>query len=260
MSDSTLPFHPITTVQALGWRKARRGEAGPQPIWPILGGAEDEGDGTDDAGPSDKDVDGDAAADQGDDTDSQDDGETDWAAKAKELEAKIEAQQRINRNLDRRGKRDLARIKELEGGKPATSAKDTPKPVGDDSKASEVDVEKIRAEALEQAKKEAQQETLKERVLDKIEAKAKDFADPADAVAMIMRGRDADDFIDDGKIDVDAIQDALTELLEKKPYLGGAAQGGKNRFQGSAEGGAKPHKPQRPQSLDEAVRSHYGSK
>lgn len=205
----------------------------------------------------DQDVDENAAADQGDDTDSQDDGEIDWAAKAKELEAKIEAQQRINRNLERRGKRDLARIKELEGSKPAAPAPEKPK-AGDD-KAAEVDVEKIRAEALEQAKKEAQRETLKERVLDKIEVKAKDFADPVDAVAMLMREHEADDFIDDGKVDVGAIQDALKDLLEKKPYLAAAAQGGKQRFQGSAEGGAKPHRPQRPQSLHEAVARRYNA-
>lgn len=195
-----------------------------------------------------------AAADQGDDTTDDADGEVDWEAKAKELEAKVEAQQRINRNLERRGKRDLARIKELEGTKPAA----TEKPKASDDKPAEADVEKIRAEALEQAKKEAQLEALKERVHDKIEAKAaKGFADPADAVAMLLRDHKVDDFIDDGKVDVDAIQDALTELLEKKPYLAAAAQGGKQRFQGSAEGGAKPHRPQRPQSLHEAVSRRY---
>ncbi len=76
---------------------------------------------------------------------------------------------------------------------------------------------------------------------------------------MLLRDHKVDDFIDDGKVDVDAIQDALTELLEKKPYLGAAAQGGKNRFQGSAEGGAKSHKPQRPQSLAEAVNRRYNT-
>lgn len=207
-----------------------------------------------------EDVEDTAADDQGDDTaddtKAEDSGEVDWEAKAKEAEAAVEAQKRINRNLERRGKRDLARIKELEGTKASTSStstKDAKESKGDDKPAGEVDVEKIRAEALEQAKKEAQREALKERVLDKIEAKANNFTDPADAVVMVMRGRTADDFIDDGKIDVDAIQDALTELLEKKPYLG-AAQGGKNRFQGSADGGAKPQKPSRPKSLDEAVR------
>jgi len=255
--DTTLPIHAVTGIQALGWRKARRGETGPQPIWPILGGAEDDTEGGDDADASDKSGE-DAAADQGDDSDDES-GEVDWEAKAKEAEAKFEAQQRINRDLERRTKRTARRLAELEG-KPAAAAKDTKT---DDGKTGEVDVEKIRAEALEQAKKEAQQEALKERVLDKIEAKAaKEFADPADAVAMLMRVRSVDDFIDDGKVDAEAIQDALKDLLENKPYLGAAAaQGGKSpRFQGSADAGAKPTKPARPKSLDEAVRQKLGAK
>lgn len=192
-----------------------------------------------------QDVEDTAAADQGDDTsrgDSDASDEEDW-------KAKYEAQQRINRNLERRTKRDKARIEELEGTKKPAPVKDVK--AGDDKADSEIDVEKIRAEARAEAAKEA----LQERVLDKIEAKAKDFADPADAVAMLMRGHTVDDFLDGDKLDVDAIQDALKDLLEKKPYLGAAAQGGKQqRFQGSAEGGAKPTKPARPQSLDEAVR------
>lgn len=95
------------------------------------------------------------------------------------------------------------------------------------------DADRIRQEA----RAEAQAELLEGRVLDKIEAKAaRLFADPDDAAALLMKGRDADEFLDDGKIDVEAIQDALEELLEKKPYL--AAQGGR-RFQGSADGGTR---------------------
>lgn len=205
----------------------------------------------------------DTAADvQGDDTTedtgSDDDGDTDWEAKAKELQAKFESQQRINRNLERRTKRDKATIDKLTNATGASVAAEDKSADSKDDKSGQIDVDKIRAEAAAQAKAEAAAEALKERVLDKIEVKAKNFADPADAVTMLMREHKADDFIDDGKIDVDAIQDALTELLEKKPYLG-AAQGGKNRFQGSAEGGPKPHKPQRPQSLHEAVNRRYNA-
>ena len=39
MLDTTLPIHVLTGVQAIGWRKARRGETGPQPIWPRGGAA-----------------------------------------------------------------------------------------------------------------------------------------------------------------------------------------------------------------------------
>jgi hypothetical protein len=96
----------------------------------------------------------------------------------------------------------------------------------------DLDAQKLRDEA----KAEARAEALRDRVLDKIEAKAaKLFADPEDAVALL--GRRVDDFIDDGQLDVDAIGEALGELLKKKPHLA-AAQSGK-RFNGSADGGAR---------------------
>jgi cell division protein FtsB len=102
---------------------------------------------------------------------------------------------------------------------------------GDKDKATEVDEKAIR----EAARAEAQAEALADRVLDRIEAKAaKLFADPEDARALLA-GRAAE-FIDDGKVDNDAIGEALADLLKKKPHLG--AQGGR-RFEGSADGGAR---------------------
>lgn len=93
------------------------------------------------------------------------------------------------------------------------------------------DPERIR----KQARAEAQAEVLKERALDRIEAKAaKLFADPEDARALLAS--QVDDFVDDGKVDTDAIMAALDDLLSKKPHL--AAQSGK-RFGGSADGGAR---------------------
>lgn len=120
---------------------------------------------------------------------------------------------------ERDGRKALeARIAELE--KPA--------------KGEQPDPEKLRAEA----KAEARAEAMKDRVLDKIEAKAaKLFADPEDAVALL--GRRVDEFVDDGKLDVEAIQDALDELLKKKPHLAAAAQGTAKRFSGTGDGGAR---------------------
>lgn len=111
---------------------------------------------------------------------------------------------------------------------------------GDDA---DVDLDKVRAEA----KAEAQAEALRERVEDKIEAKAHKFADPEDAVATLLRKHGIEEFIDDGKVDVDAIQEALDDLLKSKPYL--AAQGGK-RFQGGGDGGTR--KESRPSQLTKA--------
>ncbi|GIE35909.1 hypothetical protein Ait01nite_089540 [Actinoplanes italicus] len=87
----------------------------------------------------------------------------------------------------------------------------------------------------EQARAEARAETLRDRALDKVETKAaKLFADPEDARALLA-GR-VDDFVDDGQIDVDAINEALTELLKKKPHLAAATA---KRFQGGGDGGAR---------------------
>lgn len=104
-----------------------------------------------------------------------------------------------------------------------------------------VDADKIR----EEARREARLEATKERVTDKIEARAaKGFADAEDAVAILLRTHDTEDFLNGDKIDVEAIQEALDELLEKKPHL--AAQSGK-RFQGGADGGKR--KADRPDQL-----------
>lgn len=101
----------------------------------------------------------------------------------------------------------------------------------DDAKKDDVDPVKLR----EQARAEARAEVLRERALDKIEAKAsKLFADPEDARALLAG--QVEDFCDDGKLDMDAIEDALESLLKKKPHLAATAA---PRFNGSADGGAR---------------------
>jgi hypothetical protein len=91
------------------------------------------------------------------------------------------------------------------------------------------------AELRKQAQAEARAEVLAERALDKVEAKAaKLFADPEDARALLA-GR-VDEFVDDGQVDVDAINEALADLLKKKPHLAAAKAA---RFQGGADGGAR---------------------
>lgn len=91
------------------------------------------------------------------------------------------------------------------------------------------------AEIRKQAQTEARAEVLKDRALDKVETKAaKLFADPEDARALLA-GR-VDDFLDDGQVDVDAINEALADLLKKKPHLAAAKPA---RFQGGADGGAR---------------------
>jgi hypothetical protein len=91
----------------------------------------------------------------------------------------------------------------------------------------------------QQAKRQAEQEALakaNDRIRkSEVKAAAKGvLADPADAYKFL----DLDSFEvdDDGNVDEDAIASALADLVKSKPYL--AAQGGQ-RFQGSADGGAR---------------------
>lgn len=171
--------------------------------------------------------------------DADDDGdEPDW-------KARFEAQQRINKSLERKTKKDAATIANLTGKKPAGGGKTG------GAKDDEVpDVDQIRAEA----KAEAEREALNGRIEDKIEAKARAFADPEDAVAVLLRSHKYDDFLDaNNKIDVEAITEALQELGEKKPHL--LAQGG--RFQGGGDGGARKESKGRAKSLGEAISRHY---
>jgi len=91
------------------------------------------------------------------------------------------------------------------------------------------------AELRKQIQAEARAEVLNERALDKVEAKAaKLFADPEDARALLASR--VEDFVDDGQVDTDAIEEALAGLLKKKPHLAAATA---KRFQGGADGGAR---------------------
>jgi hypothetical protein len=90
------------------------------------------------------------------------------------------------------------------------------------------------AELRKQITAEARAEVLNERALDKLETRAaKLFADPEDARALLAAK--VGEFVDDGTVDVDAIDDALKDLLERKPHLAATAK----RFQGGGDGGAR---------------------
>lgn len=91
------------------------------------------------------------------------------------------------------------------------------------------------AELRKQLQAEARGEVLRDRAMDKIETHAaRLFADPEDARALLASR--VEDFVDDGQIDVDAINEALADLLKRKPHLAAATA---PRFQGGADGGAR---------------------
>jgi hypothetical protein len=129
---------------------------------------------------------------------------TDWKAEARKWE---------NRAKDNAAA--AKRIKELEAERDA---------------ANRTEVEKAR----EAGKAEALATVLKDRALDKVEAKAaRLFADPEDARALLADK--VDDFIDGDKVDGKAIDDALADLLKRKPHLGADTR----RFKGGGDGGAR---------------------
>ncbi|MFI6819729.1 hypothetical protein ACIBJE_02105 [Micromonospora sp. NPDC050187] len=196
-----LPVHPRTGLTAIGLR--RNG----QPIWPVKGGAPDDGDDSDSGSDGD-----DGAGDE--DGDGEQDGDKPLGpAGEKALEAEKDKRRKAQSAL--RPWSALARelgVKTPDELKALIAGK-KPKDGGDGS--DQVDPEQIRREA----RAEAHRETLNERVLDKIEAKARKFADPADAAALLLREHGVDDFLDGTRIDGDAIAEALDDLLEKKPYL-----------------------------------------
>lgn len=195
-----LPVHPFTGLTALGLR--RNGA----PIWPVKGGApDDDGDGGDDSGGDD--------ADDGDQGDGKNDGDGqgDLGDAGKKAIDRMKGQLKTSRSALRPwtalatefGAKSPEELRNLLKGK---------KPDGGDAP----DPDQIKREA----RAEADREVARERLLDKIEAKAAGrFADPADAAALLLREGDADDFLDGSKVDAEAIADALNELLKRKPYL-----------------------------------------
>lgn len=95
----------------------------------------------------------------------------------------------------------------------------------------EQELEKVRQEARAEAKTAADKRIIRSEL--KALATGK-LADPTDAALYI----NLDDFTvtDDGDVDSDALNDAITALLEKKPHLAAQKQ---NRFDGDADQGAK---------------------
>ncbi|NUS53543.1 MAG: hypothetical protein HOV66_01585 [Streptomycetaceae bacterium] len=229
MLDTTLPTHALTGLLAVGWRKARPGEDGPQPIWPIRGG---DGTGDDDQGDDDsgQDTGEDDADDQADDRDGGDQGDDDLGDKGKKALRELRKENRALRaQLRQTGE---------QGGRTPAKKND-----GEDD-----------AEALrEQAREEARAEVWAERVeAAAIAAAAGRLANPQMAARLL----DLSDIpkTDKGRPDREAISELIDELLEDEPYL--AAQSARDtgrRFQGGADGGARKSPTKRAASLGEAV-------
>lgn len=116
-----------------------------------------------------------------------------------------------------------AAIARAEAAETALANKDKP--------AEEVALEAARAEARTEANKKANERILR---ADLRAAATGKLADPTDAALYL----DLSEFTvtDDGDTDSDALNEAISELLERKPHL---AAGKPNRFDGGADQGAK---------------------
>ena len=154
--------------------------------------------------------------------------ERDW-------KAEYEAQQRINRALERKSKKDFARIQELEKTPAPAVADDAPDP------------EKIRAEVR------AEVQTAANKKLIAAEAKAS-LVGKVHNPATVMRLLDLSEVeVDsDGNVDTQALDDLIVKLLEDEPYLA-VAQGTPQRFQGKADQGPQGAAKSEEQSLNEQL-------
>ncbi|MFE0720239.1 hypothetical protein ACFW23_04705 [Streptomyces rochei] len=212
-----LPVHPLTGARALGWRKARPGEDDDElfPIWPILGGAEDDdaGDSGDDSGDDDAEDTDDSGDDSEDDADP--DGADALGDKGKRALAAMKGKWKSERDKRRDLEQRLSQ-REQDGGDDAA------------------------ARAVQAATAAANTRILRAEV--RAAAKGR-LADPKDALTFLdLTSFEVDE---DGQVDEDEIADAIETLLKNKPYL--AAQSGR-KFQGTGDGGAA-RKAGRPKQL-----------
>jgi hypothetical protein len=215
MHTTTLPRHARTGVLALGWRKARTGEDGPQPIWPILGAAEDD-DPDDDPDPADDEPQDDPADDDPDEpADDDPDGADDLGDKGKQALDRMKAKLKAERDKRKAAEAERDQLKAGQG-------KDGQDP------------ERIRSEAEQAATAKANARIVRSEVR---AAAAGKLADPRDA----LRFLDLEQFEvdEDGQVDEDEVADAIDQLVKDKPYLAAGAGKPQPRFQGTGDGGAR---------------------
>lgn len=170
--------------------------------------------------------------DASDDLDTTKDEAADKAAESEEESSQVEGEDA----LGDAGKRALDTMKaQLKAEKERRKAAETELTGFKAKPAEATDTAALRSEALATARSE----TLRERAMDRLEAKAaRLFADPEDARALLAAK--VEDFVDGDRIDADAIGDALTELLTRKPHLAiAAATAAKPTFAGTGDGGAR---------------------
>lgn len=206
-------------------------------LLPVIAGGSEDDDDSDDDSSDDSDDDSADASDDGDDADAD-------ADKDKDAKPELNWKQ-LARRHEREAKKARQRLEQLE--KDAQARENENK----------TEQQKAIDQAREDAKAELQTAHEKERRQDRLEAasariagkgvtvgegekaKALKFADPEDALVYLERdiraGRlDEDDLFDSGgRVKAAALEEALTDLLERKPHL--AAADSKKKVKGSAD-------------------------
>lgn len=225
----------LLALGVLGFRADGR------PIYPIGGGADDTGsadtgsDGGQDAagGKNDADSGADASKNGSGDSggsgsggdgkqDADTDDKTDWKAEARKHEA--------------RARSNATKAAEFDKLKAASAS----------------DLEK----AVEAGKAEVRSQMLADRVADKVEvAVAGRFIDDEAAAALLLR-QGTDGFIDDGKVDADAIKKSVTALLKDRPHM---AKNGDGTARGDVDQGRRGAGKNEPTDLESAIAQAFAT-
>lgn len=224
MKRTTLPRH--ARAHAPGWAHPYPND----PFSPVLyadGGDDDDGqdddDGDDDGDGQDDDADSGASDDGQGDDDADDDADPEGADALGDKGKRALASMKGKWRTERDKRRELeAKLAEKDGAD---------------------DAEQARRKAEADATAKANARILKAEI--RAVAKGR-LADPKDALTFL----DLDQFEvgDDGEIDPEEIEDAISDLLKDKPYLAAATA---KRFQGTGDGGAA-RKASRPRQLTRA--------
>ena len=167
--------------------------------------------------------------------------EDDWKAKARKHERALKAERKAREEMERK-------LREREDA---------------DKSETEKAIEKAREEARTQALTEAEKERRKDKLEVSVtrlssrgfeigegdEKETVKFADPDDAMLHVERAidkgdLDADEIFDsEGRVNADALQGALAEILESKPHLRAAENGSTPRPKGGAADAGKGGSP-----------------
>lgn len=201
--NDVLPRHPRTGLRAVGW--SRRG-----PVWPILGGAEDD---SDDGQEDDDSDDGDE--DDGAENEEEDESKIDWKVRAGDAAKDVERWKTLSRKHEKRAKDNAKAVRELADLKR--------KGMSTDEQAVSTAREEARAEERTRLGGRLVEAEIRGRIGERLEE---------EQIDSLVDGVNAARFLDDdGDVDTEAVREWVDKIAPK-------TKGGKNRTENGAKGGA----------------------